>query len=61
MEKRIVRPNGDEYMTVYVDSDTLEFRNFTRKGMTIKMDVKVLDQMLPFLNEAAFWRKAQND
>lgn len=61
MEKRILRPNGDEYMTVYVDSDTLEFRNFTRKGMTIKMDVKVLEQIVPFLNEALFWQAATND
>jgi len=61
MEKRILRPNGDEYMTVYVDSDTLEFRNFTKKGMTIKMDVKVLEQMVPFLNEALFWQKAGHD
>lgn len=61
MEKRILRPNGDEYMTVYVDSDTLEFRNFSKKGMTIKMDVKVLDQMVPFLNEVLFWQAASND
>lgn len=59
MEKRIVRPDGTEYMTVAVTEDSLEFRNFTRKGMTVKMDVKVLEQVVPFLNEVAFWRKVK--
>lgn len=59
MEKRIVRPDGTEYMTVAVTKDSLEFRNFTRKGMTVKMDVKVLEQVVPFLNEVAFWRKVK--
>ena len=61
MEKRIIRPDGTEYMTVYLDNDTLEFRNFTKKGLTIKMDVKVLEQIVPFLNEALFWQAASND
>lgn len=59
MEKRIVRPDGTEYMTVAVTDDSLEFRNFTKKGMTIRMDVKVLEQIVPFLNEVTFWRKVK--
>jgi len=58
MEKKITRPNGTEYMTVAVTEDSLEFRNFTRKGMTVKMDAKILDQLVPFLNEVTFWQKA---
>lgn len=61
MEKRIIRPNGDEYLTVCVNDDMLEFRNFTKKGLTIRMDVKILDQLIPFLNEVQFWRKATHD
>ena len=59
MEKRIVRPDGTEYMTVAVTEDSLEFRNFTKRGMTIRMDVKVLEQLVPFLNEATFWSKVK--
>lgn len=61
MEKQITRPDGSEYMTAAVTDTQLEFRNFSKKGMTIKMDVKILDQLVPFLNEVQFWRKAQND
>lgn len=61
MEKQIVRPNGNVYMTVYTDGDVVEFRNFTSRGLTIRFDAKVLDQLLPFLTEVNFWRKSQND
>lgn len=59
MEKQILRPDGTEYMTVVVGEDQLEFRNFSKKGLTIKMDVKILEQLVPFLNEATFWRKVK--
>ena len=61
MEKQIVRPNGNVYMTIYTDGDVVEFRNFTSRGLTIRFDAKILDQLVPFLNEVLFWRKAQND
>lgn len=61
MEKRIIRPNGDLYMTAYTDGDVVEFRDFTDKRITIRFDAKVLDQLLPFLNEANFWRKVTHD
>ena len=61
MIKDITRPNGDVYMTVYTNGDTVEFRNFTKKGLTIRFDAKVLDQLIPFLTEANFWRKSKND
>ena len=59
MEKQILRPNGDVYMIAYADGDTVEFRNFTEKGLTVRFDAKVLDQLIPFLTEANFWRKAE--
>lgn len=59
MEKQIIRPNGDVYMTAYTDGDTIEFRNFSKRGLTIRFDAKILDQLLPFLIEANFWRKTQ--
>lgn len=62
LEKKIIRPNGTEYMTVAVTDDCLEFRNFGHDRMLIKMDVKVLEQLVPFLYEANFWHKAiKND
>lgn len=61
MEKKITRPNGTEYMTVYTNGETVEFRNFSERNLTIHFDAKVLDQLVPFLTEANFWRKAQND
>lgn len=61
MEKQLTRPDGSEYMTAAVTETHLEFRNFSKKGMTIKMDAKILDQLVPFLNEALFWRKAGHD
>lgn len=59
MEKKIVRPNGTEYMTVATVGDTIEFRNFSTHGLTIKFDAKVLDQLIPFLTEVNFWNKVK--
>lgn len=59
MIKDIVRPNGDVYMTAYTDGDVVEFRNFTQERITIRFDAKVLDQLVPFLTEANFWRKSK--
>lgn len=59
MEKKIVRPNGTEYMTVATAGDTIEFRNFGAQGATIKFDSKVLDQLIPFLTEVNFWNKVK--
>lgn len=60
MEQKIIRPDGTEYMTVFTDGDMIEFRNFGRGGYIVKFDVEVLDQLLPFLNEANFWRKVND-
>lgn len=61
MEKKIVRPNGVEYMTVATNGDMIEFRNFSSKGLTIKFDAKVLDQLIPFLTEVNFWNKVKEN
>jgi hypothetical protein len=57
MEKKIVRPDGTEYMTVAADGDTIEFRNFSHRNVTVRFDAKVLDQLIPFLTEINFWLK----
>ena len=59
MIKEIVRPDGSVYMTVYTNGDTVEFRNFSQRKLTIHFDAKVLDQLIPFLTEANFWRKSK--
>lgn len=61
MIKDITRPNGSKYMTAYTDGDVIEFRDFSKQGLTVRFDANVLDQLIPFLTEANFWRKAQND
>ncbi len=57
MEKKIVGPSGKEYMTAVYVQDKIEFRNFGDSKYTVVFDVKVLDQLVPFLNEVNFWRK----
>lgn len=57
MEKQIVRPDGTEYMTVFTDGDMIFFKNLGPSMNTIIFDIKVLDQLIPFLTEANFWRK----
>lgn len=57
MEKKILMPSGQEYMTVVAQKDKIEFRNFGQSKITIVFDDKVLDQLIPFLNEVNFWRK----
>ncbi len=57
MEKKIVKPNGEEYMTAVFNHDRIEFRNFGEAKVNIMFDAKVLDQLIPFLTEANFWRK----
>jgi hypothetical protein len=57
MERKIVRPDGSEYMTAVYVGNHIEFRNFGDSGYTVSFDAKVLDQLIPFLNEANFWRK----
>ena len=59
MEKKIIRPNGTEYMTVATAGDKIEFRNFSSKNLTIIFDAKVLDQLIPFLTEVNFWNKVK--
>jgi hypothetical protein len=58
MEKKIVNSNGVEYMTAVAVGDKIEFRNFGDANYTVVFDAKVLDQLIPFLVEANFWRKA---
>lgn len=59
MIKEITRPNGNVYMTAYTDGEVVEFRNFSRQGITVRFDAKILDQLVPFLTEANFWRKSK--
>lgn len=59
MEKKIVRPDGTEYMTAAAVGDMIEFKNFSSKGLTIRFDAKVLDQLIPFLTEVNFWNKVK--
>ncbi len=57
MEKKIVRPGGQEYMTAVYIQDKIEFKNFGDSNYTVSFDAKVLDQLIPFLTEVNFWRK----
>ena len=59
MEKKIVRANGTEYMTVATVGDIVEFRNFGHQKYVIRFDAKVLDQLIPFLTEVNFWNKVK--
>lgn len=58
MEKKIVNSSGEEYMTAVAVGNKIEFRNFGDSRYTVVFDAKVLDQLIPFLVEANFWRKA---
>jgi hypothetical protein len=57
MEKKIVRPDGSQYMTAVYTGEFIEFRDFAANNYTVRFDAKVLDQLVPFLNEVNFWRK----
>ena len=46
-------------MTVATAGDMIEFRNFSRHRLTVRFDAKVLDQLVPFLNEVNFWNKVK--
>lgn len=59
MKKTIYRPDGSEYMTVAATERSVEFRNFTKHGVTVRFDAKVLDQLVPFLTEVNFWNKVK--
>lgn len=59
MEKKIINSKGNEYMTVATNGDMIEFRNFTKHGLTVRFDAKVLDQLIPFLTEVNFWNKVK--
>ncbi len=58
MEQKITRPDGSKYMTAVYTGESIEFRDFAKNGYTVRFDAKVLDQLVPFLNEVQFWRKA---
>ena len=60
LEKDIVRPNGQVYMTVATTNDLVEFRNFGPKSMTVVFDIKTLDQVIPALQAINFFYKASN-
>ena len=61
MEKKIIRSNGSEYMSVAAAGDMVEFRNFSKHGLTIKFDAKILDQLIPVLTEINFWNKVKEN
>jgi hypothetical protein len=61
MKQKIVKPDGSEYFTVEMDKDSIHFRNFGREHTTVTFSNKVLDQLVPFLNEANFWRKVSKE
>lgn len=48
-------------MTVAANGEMIEFRNFSSKGITVRFDAKVLDQLIPFLTEVNFWNKVKED
>ena len=58
MEQKITRPDGSKYMTAVYTGESIEFRDFSANNYTVRFDAKVLDQLVPFLNEIQFWRKA---
>lgn len=58
VERKISRADGTEYMTVVLTDGRIEFRNFGLDNVTIMFDAKCLDQLIPALNEANFWEKA---
>ena len=57
MKKKILKPNGKEYMTIVATDGRIEFRNFGQHMVNIHFDARVLDQMIPFLTEVNFWNK----
>lgn len=61
VEKKIINSNGNEYMTVATNGDMIEFRNFSSKGITVRFDAKVLDELIPFLTEVNFWNKVKEN
>jgi hypothetical protein len=61
MEKKITKPNGEEYMTAVFEYGRIEFRNFGHDKVNIMFDAKILDQLIPFLTEANFWNKVKSN
>ena len=59
MEKRIVRANDTEYMTVSAEGDMIFFKNFGKSSVTVGFDARVLDLLIPFLTEVNFWNKVK--
>jgi len=59
IEKRIMRPDGSKYMTAVYTGDTIEFRDSAANNITVRFDAKVMDQLIPFLQEANFWDKVK--
>ena len=57
MEKKILKPNGEEYMTAVAVDGKIEFRNFGQHKINVSFDARVLDQLVPFLTEVNFWNK----
>lgn len=54
-----MRPDGSKYMTAVYTGDTIEFRDFAANNITVRFDAKVMDQLIPFLQEANFWNKVK--
>lgn len=57
MQKKILRPNGKEYMTVAAEGGQIFFKNFSEHRVSVIFDANILDQLIPFLTEANFWNK----
>jgi hypothetical protein len=60
LERDIIKPNGEVYMTVAVDGNQAQFKNFGQEKWTINFDVKTLDQVIPALQEINFFFQAGN-
>jgi len=50
-ELDILKPDGSLYTKVSITDKTIVFSDFSDYNISVHMDIKILDQLIPFLND----------
>jgi hypothetical protein len=58
IKRQIKRPNGSTYATITLTDDgRLGIENLGKGDYTVYLDDKIIEPLIPILQEFSFWRK----
>lgn len=59
MRRQVKKQDGSVYVTLALEDKQLKIENVGNRNIAIHLDEKVIDQMIPILQEFSFWKKIE--